>query len=125
MDGAVVPAVVWRAWQEPGKVPDLQRLEPVNLKINIDQLSRELETLASFSDAPTPAVTRIVFSETDLRARRYVKELCANAGLVVREDAVGNTFARWTGSEPGLPAIGTGSHIDAIPNAGRYDGTVG
>ncbi|HZI56909.1 MAG TPA: Zn-dependent hydrolase, partial [Verrucomicrobiae bacterium] len=97
----------------------------MNLKINIDQLSRELETLASFSDAPAPAVTRVVFSETDLRARRYVKELCANAGLVVREDAVGNTFARWTGSEPELPAIGTGSHIDAIPNAGRYDGTVG
>ncbi len=97
----------------------------MNLKINIDQLSGELETLASFSDAPAPAVTRVVFSETDLRARRYVKELCANAGLVVREDAVGNTFARWLGSEPGLPAIGTGSHIDAIPNAGRYDGTVG
>jgi len=66
-----------------------------------------------------------MFSETDLRARRYVKELCNDAGLAVREDAVGNTFARWIGSDPGLPAIGTGSHIDAIPNAGRYDGTVG
>jgi len=97
----------------------------VNLKINIAQLSTELEILASFSDAPAPAVTRVVFSETDLRARRYVKELCANAELTVREDAVGNTFARWLGSEPELPAIGTGSHIDAIPNAGRYDGTVG
>jgi N-carbamoyl-L-amino-acid hydrolase len=43
----------------------------------------------------------------------------------VREDAVGNTFARWIGSEPELAAVGTGSHIDAIPNAGRYDGTVG
>ena len=97
----------------------------MNLKINTAQLSGELETLAGFSDAPAPAVTRIVFSETDLRARRYVKELCANAGLTIREDAVGNTFARWPGSEPELPAIGTGSHIDAIPNAGRYDGTVG
>ena len=97
----------------------------MNLKINIAQLSTELETLAGFSDAPAPAVTRVVFSETDLRARRYVKELCTNTGLTVREDAVGNTFARWIGSEPELPAIGTGSHIDAIPNAGRYDGTVG
>jgi ureidoglycolate amidohydrolase len=38
---------------------------------------------------------------------------------------VGNTFARWPGTEPQLAAVGTGSHIDAIPHAGRYDGTVG
>ena len=88
-------------------------------------LMRELETLAQFSDAPAPAVTRVVFSETDLRARAYVKEICAAAGLAIREDAVGNTFARWTGTQPELAPIGTGSHIDAIPNAGAYDGTVG
>jgi ureidoglycolate amidohydrolase len=97
----------------------------MSLTINAQQLTQELETLASFSDAPAPAVTRVVFSETDRRARAYVKELCANAGLIVREDAVGNTFARWSGADPTLPAVGTGSHIDAIPNAGRYDGTVG
>ena len=38
---------------------------------------------------------------------------------------MGNTFARWQGSQPELAAVGTGSHIDAIPNAGRFDGTVG
>ena len=86
---------------------------------------RELDTLASFSDAPAPAVTRVVFSEMDLRARDYVKTLCREASLVVREDAVGNTFARWIGSDPALPPVATGSHCDAIPNAGRFDGTVG
>ena len=70
-------------------------------------------------------VTRVVFSEADLRARAYVKGLCADAGLTVREDAIGNTFARWQGSDPELAPIGTGSHIDAIPNAGLYDGCVG
>src|SRR5262249_41733184 len=95
------------------------------LTINSSQLEGELETLASFSDSPAPAVTRVVFSETDRRARTYVRDLFNAAGLTVREDAVGNTFARWLGTEPDLPAIGTGSHIDAIPNAGRYDGTVG
>lgn len=95
------------------------------LTVDVIQLSRELESLAGFSDSPAPAVTRIVFSEIDRRARHYFKELCAGAGLAVREDAVGNTFARWIGEEPNLAAIGTGSHIDAIPNAGRYDGTVG
>ena len=44
---------------------------------------------------------------------------------MVRHDAIGNTFARWVGSDPKAPAVGTGSHIDAIPNAGKYDGVVG
>jgi ureidoglycolate amidohydrolase len=38
---------------------------------------------------------------------------------------VGNTFASWSGENPDLAPVGTGSHIDAIPNAGRFDGTVG
>lgn len=95
------------------------------LNIDTDRLNRELEKLATFSGAAPPAVTRIVFSEADRRARDYVKGLCVEAGLAVREDAVGNTFARWQGDRPDEPAIGTGSHIDAIPNAGRFDGTVG
>ncbi|HTS66405.1 MAG TPA: M20 family metallo-hydrolase [Candidatus Acidoferrales bacterium] len=92
------------------------------MRVDIDRLSRELETLAGFSDAPAPAVTRVVYSETDRRARAWVRELCCEAGLAVREDGIGNIFARWPGEEPG---IATGSHIDAIPHAGRYDGTVG
>jgi N-carbamoyl-L-amino-acid hydrolase len=43
----------------------------------------------------------------------------------VHEDAIGNTFARWQGSDGELAPVGTGSHIDAIPNAGLYDGCVG
>lgn len=97
----------------------------MQLNIEIQQLSEELEKLASFTDAPYPAVTRIVFSDQDRRAREWLKRICGDADLDVREDAVGNLFARWEGSEPALPAVGTGSHIDAIPHSGRYDGTVG
>ncbi|HUK17823.1 MAG TPA: M20 family metallo-hydrolase [Bryobacteraceae bacterium] len=96
----------------------------MKLEIDRERLITELDTLASFSDAPAPAVTRLVYSETDRQAREYVKSLCGLAGLAVRWDAVGNLFARWHGAE-GEAAVGTGSHIDAIPNAGRYDGTVG
>ncbi len=85
----------------------------------------ELHALAGISEAGPPVVTRVVFGEADLRARAYVKRLCAEAGLEISEDAVGNTFARWAGTEPGLAPVGTGSHIDAIPNAGLYDGCVG
>jgi len=97
----------------------------MNISIDSARLTNELDTLARFSAAEPPAVTRIVFSEQDLQARSWFKDLCIAAGMVVREDAVGNAFARWVGTEPALPAIGTGSHIDAIPHSGRYDGTVG
>jgi ureidoglycolate amidohydrolase len=92
---------------------------------SIDGLMAELHALAQISAAEPPVVTRVVFSEADLRARAYVKGLCAAAGLRISEDAIGNTFALWQGSEPELAPIGTGSHIDAIPNAGSYDGVVG
>lgn len=95
------------------------------LEIEIDRLCGELAELAQISEAEPPVVTRVVFGEADLRAREYVKRLCVQTGLSLREDAVGNTFARWKGSDPELAPIGTGSHIDAIPNAGSYDGTVG
>jgi ureidoglycolate amidohydrolase len=97
------------------------------MKLEIDQqrLLAELETLASFSDAEPPAVTRIVFTATDLKARTWVISRCEEAGLTVRQDAIGNIFARWSGADPAAPAVGTGSHIDAIPNAGKYDGVVG
>ena len=95
------------------------------MNIETATLVRELDTLAGFSAAPPPDVTRIVFSEQDLRARAWLRQLFFEAGLEVRADAVGNTFARWTGAEPALPAVGTGSHTDAIPHSGRYDGTVG
>jgi N-carbamoyl-L-amino-acid hydrolase len=91
----------------------------------IDQLIGELTALGQISEAEPPVVTRIVFSEADIRARRFVKNLCSAAGLDLHEDAIGNTFARWEGADATLAPVGTGSHIDAIPNAGLYDGCVG
>lgn len=93
--------------------------------LSIDGLMRELMALAQISEAEPPVVTRVVFGEADMRARAYVKGLCAEAGLSISQDAVGNTFARWEGRDPALAPVGTGSHIDAIPNAGLYDGCVG
>ena len=60
----------------------------------------ELMALAQISEAEPPVVTRVVFGEADMRARAYVKGLCEAAGLKIREDAIGNTFARWEGSDP-------------------------
>ncbi|NYF88787.1 M20 family metallo-hydrolase [Tunturiibacter empetritectus] len=100
-------------------------------QIQIDQsrLMSELATLATFTDAEPAdngtAVTRVVFSPDDLHARAWLKELATAEGFDVRDDAVGNLFLRWSGTDPDLPAVATGSHTDAIPHAGMYDGTVG
>lgn len=94
-------------------------------QFSIDRLIAELNALSQISAAEPPVVTRVVFSEADLRARAFVKDLCRDASLEIHEDAIGNTFARWRGTEPDMAPIGTGSHIDAIPNAGSYDGCVG
>lgn len=95
------------------------------MQINLQRLQREIDELAGISEQPAPAVTRVLFSEADLRAREFVNRLCLEAGLAFREDAVGNVFARWMGTRTDLPPVATGSHIDAILNAGRYDGVVG
>jgi N-carbamoyl-L-amino-acid hydrolase len=94
-------------------------------QLKIDGLIAELLALGKISEGEPPVVTRVVFSQADMRGRAYVKKLCEKAGLTITQDAVGNTFARWQGSDPTLAPIGTGSHIDAIPNAGLYDGCVG
>jgi len=97
----------------------------MKLEIDARQLNREIDALAEFSDSEAPSVTRVVFSEQDRTARAWLKDRCREAGLTIREDAVGNTFARWVGAKPDLPAVATGSHVDAIPHAGKYDGVVG
>jgi N-carbamoyl-L-amino-acid hydrolase len=108
---------------------------PPIVKINADRLLGELHHLARLTDcppttdaslpAPTQAVTRIVFTPRDLEARAWLTGLAEAAGFTVRVDPIGNTFLRWRGTDPMLPAVGTGSHTDAIPHAGMYDGTVG
>ena len=74
------------------------------MKIEIDRerLAAELDALGEISQEPPPVVTRVVFTEADVRGREFVKSLCREAGLAVREDAVGNTFARWVGESPEL-----------------------
>lgn len=93
--------------------------------VDIGRLQREIDALAEITEVEPPAVTRVIYSDKDFAARERVRSLCREAGLALREDAVGNLFARWNGEDPSLPAVATGSHIDAIPNAGRYDGVVG
>ena len=97
----------------------------MQIEIDSERIQSEIDELAKISEAPPPVVTRMLFSGADIQGRAFVRERCSNLGLALREDAVGNVFARWIGEDSDLPAVATGSHIDAIPNAGKYDGVVG
>ncbi|KAG7536589.1 Bacterial exopeptidase dimerization domain [Arabidopsis suecica] len=108
---------------EPGQFGSINLAS--SLSVDAPGLQKQIDELSNFSDAPSPSVTRVLYTDKDVLARRYVKNLMALTGLTVREDAVGNIFGKWDGSEPNLPAVATGSHIDAIPYSGKYDGVVG
>ena len=69
------------------------------VSIDTARLQREIDDLALISESPPPVVTRVLFSDADLQARAVVKKLCVECGLKLREDAVGNIFARWEGKE--------------------------
>jgi allantoate deiminase len=47
------------------------------------------------------------------------------AGMQVRRDAIGNLIGHYPGAEPNAPVFLIGSHLDSVPNAGRYDGVLG
>jgi N-carbamoyl-L-amino-acid hydrolase len=83
-----------------------------------------IAALAEFS-AGGPGITRLAFSDEDRRAGEYIEELMRQSGLSVRRDAFGNIIGRFEGSTPGAPAVAAGSHLDTVPEGGRYDGVVG
>jgi N-carbamoyl-L-amino-acid hydrolase len=75
----------------------------------------------SFADG----VTRVAYSDADIAGRRYVMELMRAAQLTPRIDPAGNIFAVRAGTEPRLPPILFGSHIDSVPKGGNFDGDLG
>ena len=87
----------------------------MQVRIDRDRLLSDIEMLASFSDGTPPGISRLVFAEADQEARIWLKAQCRDAGLSVREDAVGNMFARWTGARPSLERSAPGLILMPFP----------
>jgi N-carbamoyl-L-amino-acid hydrolase len=92
---------------------------------DVGRLERRIQELGRSGANPEGGVSRVAFSEADIAGRAYVKSLMQDAGLEVRVDAAGNIIGRRAGTDPELPVIMTGSHIDSVPKGGNYDGDVG
>jgi N-carbamoyl-L-amino-acid hydrolase len=102
-----------------------QTLLHANVSINGERLWRRLMKLAQIGATPKGGVCRLALTELDRQARSLFVEWAKALGCTIRIDAIGNIFARRTGTESHLPAIGTGSHIDTQPTGGKFDGNYG
>ncbi len=89
-----------------------------------DEVLARCDVLAAESEVPGE-LTRTFLSPPMKRAVDHVAAWMRQAGLVVRLDAAANVIGRLDGSVPDAPAVVVGSHLDTVPNAGRYDGILG
>ena len=98
---------------------------PLPVRVNGQHIHEHLSSLAKFGANPQGGVSRVAYSEADLKAREYAITLMKGAGLDVHIDAAGNIIGTRTGSDPQLKPLLIGSHIDSVPMGGNYDGDVG
>ena len=82
------------------------------------------DELAAISSSPD-FLERVHLSPEHAAANALVASWMEQAGLSTWQDAAGNQCGRIEGASPGLPALLLGSHIDTVPEAGRYDGMLG
>jgi allantoate deiminase len=87
-----------------------------------DEVLSRCDTLAACSEEPD-RLTRTFLSAPTRRVHELLRDWMQQAGLAVRVDALGNMIGRRPGLGPRVFAIG--SHIDTVPNAGKYDGVLG
>jgi N-carbamoyl-L-amino-acid hydrolase len=96
-----------------------------HLRVNEERLSRHLEELSAFGTTGEGGVRRLAFSPEDVEARRYCMGLMRDAGLTVSVDPAGNIHGRREGFDSTAKPILFGSHVDTVPNGGKYDGGLG
>ncbi len=94
-------------------------------RVNGDRMMEHLTAMAAIGKDPAGGYSRVAYSEADRQGREYVMGLMRAAGLTVSIDAAGNISGRRAGSDPGLPVLVIGSHVDSVPQGGNYDGVVG
>ncbi|MEO8408126.1 MAG: allantoate amidohydrolase [Oxalobacteraceae bacterium] len=85
---------------------------------------RRADELALHTETPG-TLTRTYLTDAHRGAAALLANWMRAAGMDVRRDAAGNVIGRYEGLTPDAPALLTGSHFDTVPNAGKYDGTLG
>ena len=70
-------------------------------------------------------LTRTYLTPEHRQAATAIADWMTVAGMDAHVDALGNVIGRYAGATPDAAWLITGSHMDTVVNAGRYDGTLG
>jgi N-carbamoyl-L-amino-acid hydrolase len=94
----------------------------IELLVDGERMREDFDALAAIGATPDGGVDRASLGEAHLAARAWFLDRAAAAGLETRVDRAGNHSAILQGAGPTLLL---GSHLDSVPNGGRYDGALG
>lgn len=89
-----------------------------------EKIATRIDELASISEDPS-GITRRYGTAAYLEAANKVLSWMRSAGLQARMDHIGNIRGRWESNVPGARTLVIASHIDTVPDAGRWDGPLG
>lgn len=96
-----------------------------SLRVNSDRMLDAFNQLASIGATADSGVDRPTFSEAHLAARKWFRQHIESSGLEFRTDGAGNHSAFLPCEDPNAPTLILGSHLDSVPNGGRFDGALG
>lgn len=88
-------------------------------------VARMIDAIAEIGRDARTGISRLAFSQEERAAHELVGSWLEDLGLKITQDAIGNTYGELPGSDPSLGSIGTGSHLDSVPQGGRFDGIAG
>lgn len=94
------------------------------MKMKKEWVVNAIEEIACFGRGER-GITRLAFTEMDRKGQEYIINLMIEAGMTVSKDQMGNLIGRLEGQDTTLPAVLTGSHLDTVPEGGKFDGVVG
>lgn len=96
-----------------------------NLRINGDRLWGSLMAMATIGPGVRGGNNRQTLTDEDAEGRRLFRSWCEAVGATVSVDSMGNMFAHYEGTDPGLDPVMVGSHLDTQPTGGKFDGVLG
>ena len=93
--------------------------------INDQRLLVDFNALSEIGETVDGGVNRLALSNEDLQARAWFAERVDSAGLMMRDDDAGNLSGVLFCDDKDAQTLIVGSHLDTVPNGGRYDGAIG
>jgi N-carbamoyl-L-amino-acid hydrolase len=95
------------------------------LSINRERFKENFSALANIGVMREGGINRPTFSNGHFKAREWFKQKTIDAGFKFKVDNAGNHIARFNCPSSTSPVLIIGSHLDSVPNGGKYDGALG